>query len=103
MKNVHNLNQEVAEFREMLKSSGGGGTYDGMEQRVRQLEIGHAVVAERIDSLGKRMDDRFDDLSRKIDRLPNEWAMARVVFYVAGALMAAAILGPRLISMIPAS
>lgn len=91
-----------------LKSGDGGGTFDGMEQRVRNLEVGHAVVVERINSLERRMDGRFDqmdkrfdDLGKRIDKLPNEWAMARVVFYVVGALMAAAIFGPRLVAMLP--
>lgn len=90
-----------------LNHGDGGGTFDPMEARVRELEKGHAVVVERLTGLEKRMDDRFDginkrfdDLGRKLDKLPNEWAMARVVFYVAGALMAAAIFGPRVVAMI---
>lgn len=90
-----------------LKSGGGGGTFDGMEARIRDLEKGHAVVVERLNGLEKRMDDgfkamggRFDDLNKKIDKLPNEWAMARVVFYVTAALMAAVVFGPRVIAAI---
>lgn len=89
-----------------------------MEARVRELEKGHAVVIERLGALERRMDDgfksvnarvddgfkavnaRMDDLNRKIDKLPNEWAMARVVFYVTAALMAAAFFGPRLAAII---
>lgn len=78
-----------------------------MEVRVRDLEKGHAVIVERIGGLDKRMDDgfkamsgRFDDLNKKIDKLPSEWAMARVVFYVTAALMAAAVFGPRFMAAI---
>ena len=90
-----------------------------MEERVRKLEQGHAVVVERIDGLEKRVDARFDEvdkrmdarfgevdkrfegLERKIDKLPDEWAMARVVFYVIGMMMAAIILGQRLLGWLP--
>lgn len=108
---VDNTAQETHLLR---RKSGDEPPGDDMEARVRELEKGHAVVVERINSLERRMDDRFDgvsvlfdglnkrfdDLNRKIDKLPNEWAMARVVFYVVGALMAAAIFGPRLLSMV---
>lgn len=51
MNNVHNLNQEVAEFREMLKGGGGGGTYDGMEQRVRQLETDMSFIKGKLEDM----------------------------------------------------
>lgn len=69
----------------------------------RRVEDGFKAAAGRFDDANRRFDGmgkRFDGLGRKIDKLPDERAMARVVFYVAGALMAAVIFGPRLMSMI---
>lgn len=85
-----------------------------MEARIRDLEKGHAVVVERISGLDRHMDDgfkamtsrfddinrRLDDLGRKIDKLPDRWATARVVIVMTGALTAAVLVGPRLMSMI---
>jgi hypothetical protein len=99
---VQDISTELARTRAGLKGGGGGGTFDGMDTRIRELEKGHAVIIQRLDGLDKRMDAGFDRLEKKLDRLPSEWTMARVVFYVMGALMAAAIFGPRLVAMIPA-
>lgn len=74
---------------------GGGGPYDPtMEQRVTKLEVQMDGISDRLNSI----DSRLDRIENKI---PSKWDMAQVVFYVVGGLMAAAIFGPRLASMIP--
>lgn len=86
---------------EGLNFGGGDGTFDDMEARVRELEKGQAVISERLVHLDKRVETGFEALGKKIDKLPNEWSMAKVVFFVMASLMAAAVFGPRLVSMIP--
>lgn len=76
-----------------LKNGGGGGTFDGMEQRVTKLEVTVESIEKRFDGLDRRLD-------RIEDKIPTEWAIAKVVFFVVGALMAAAIFGPRVMSML---
>lgn len=74
---------------EGLKNKGGGGTFDGMEPRVAKIEA-------RLDSIDK-------SLERIESGLLTKWDMAQVVFFVVGGLMAAAIFGPRIASMLPAT
>ena len=76
-----------------LKGGGGGDNYDGMEQRVAKLEATVSSIEKRFDGLDRRLD-------RIEDKIPTEWAIAKVVFFVVGALMAAAIFGPRVVSML---
>lgn len=78
-----------------------------MEERVAALQADMKHVRGGLGEVKQDMRDfrtevghRFDRLEDKISRLPSEWAMARVVFYVVGALMAAAIFGPRIVSII---
>ena len=74
----------------------GGGPYDPtMEQRVAKPEIQMDDISDRLNSIDSRLD-------RIEDKILSKWDMAQVVFYVVGGLMAAAIFGPRLASMIPA-
>lgn len=57
----------------------------------------------RFSGVDRRLDDmnrRFDEISRKLDKVPTEWGMAKVVFFVVGALIAAAIWMPRVLSML---
>lgn len=69
-----------------------------MIERIAKLEAGQ-------DTLRHEMDLRFDHLDKRLDRIedkiPSKWDMAQVVFFVVGALMAAAIFGPRLMAMLP--
>jgi len=93
------ISQSEAKVSEMLKrlnSGGGGGTYDGMEPRIASLEA-------RADGIEKRLDDIKTDIGRVETRLISmadnqltKWDMAQVVFFIVGALMAAAVFGPRL-------
>lgn len=92
----------------------GGGD---MEKRIAKIETDQAVMSERMvlrfdaveqrfDAVGQRfdgIDGRFDGLDKKLDKLPSQWDMAKVVFFVVGALMAAAIWGPRAVALIAAS
>lgn len=100
---------------------GGGEPPDGMMERIATLEAKVSHLDKSLDGLRSEMKDEFkavrsemrDEfkgvradfraLGDKIDRLPREWAMARVVFYVIAAMMAAATFGPRLISMLTPS
>lgn len=68
-----------------------------MMERIAKLEAGQ-------DAIRREMDLRFDGIDKRLDRIeskiPTKWDMAQVVFFVVGSLMAAAIFGPRLISII---
>ena len=70
-----------------------------MEERLWKLEASQAVIAEKLEGFRANSIQRMDSIQRKIDKLPTEWAMARIVFFVVGSLMAAAIWGPRAISI----
>ncbi|WP_226782727.1 hypothetical protein [Oceaniglobus trochenteri] len=83
-----------------LKSGGGGGTSDGMETRLALLEAKVTGLEREFAVRFDHVEKRFDDLSRDISKLPTEWGMAKIVFVVTGALMAAAIWGPRALSLI---
>ncbi len=80
---------------ESLKSGGGGGTFDGMEARIAKLEA-------KSEAFEKRFDNIDAQLTRIEDKIPTEWMMAKVVFYVMAAIMAAAIFGPRLTTIVTA-
>lgn len=71
----------------------GGGGNNGME-RIAALEAKVTNFEKRFDSV----DSRLDRIENKI---PSKWDMAQVVFFVVGALMAAAIFGPRIVAMLP--
>ncbi len=71
-----------------------------MEERLSKLETSQAVIAEKLEGFRVNSAQRMDSIERKIDKLPSEWVMARVVFYVVGALMAATIFGPRVIAIL---
>ncbi|WP_152450822.1 hypothetical protein [Roseivivax sp. THAF197b] len=80
---------------------GGGGPYDGgggdgTMERIARLEVKFEGIDDRLRSI----DSRLDRIENKI---PSKWDMAQVVFFVVGALMAAAIFGPRLAAMLPTS
>ncbi|AHD10031.1 hypothetical protein [Phaeobacter gallaeciensis] len=87
---------DLADYKKTLKSSGGGGTYDPMEVRVAKLEAELHSIDRRLDGIDRRLD-------RIEDKIPSKWDMAQVIFYVVGALMAAAIFGPRLLGLISAA
>ncbi len=76
-----------------LKKCGGGGTFDPMEARVASLEAHFKSIDKRLDGIDKRLD-------RIEDKIPSKWDMAQVIFYVVGALMAAAIFGPRVVALL---
>lgn len=71
-----------------------------MEERLWKLEASQAVIAEKLEGFRTNSAQRMDSIERKIDKLPTEWVMARVVFYVVGALTAAVVFGPRAIAML---
>lgn len=51
--NIHNLpgSEELRKQFEALKRNGGGGTFDGMEERVRQLETDMAFIKGKLDDM----------------------------------------------------
>ncbi|QFS84004.1 hypothetical protein FIV09_14300 [Roseivivax sp. THAF197b] len=65
-------------------------------ERIARLEVKFEGIDDRLRSI----DSRLDRIENKI---PSKWDMAQVVFFVVGALMAAAIFGPRLAAMLPTS
>lgn len=77
--------------------TGGGGGSD-MIERIAKLEAGQEAIR-------REMDLRFDHLDKSLAEISaktlTKWDMAQVVFFVAGALMAAAIFGPRVVAMMP--
>ena len=85
-----------AEVSETLRK-GGGGPYggdggDGMSERIAKLEVQMDGLKNGLASIEKRLD-------RIEDKIPSKWDMAQVVFVVVGALMAAAIFGPRIAAL----
>lgn len=107
---------DFAKYREKtldVSYSGGGGVLppgnepphggDGggdLEGRIRKLETDGVLMSSRMDAMREDMNRRFDDLGKKIDKLPTEWGMAKIVFFVMAAMMAAAMWGPRLLGSI---
>lgn len=103
-------------FRKSLPSgmepphNGGDGGDDDMERRVAKLESSvdailagiadirttQAKLLERMSGMNQRLDDAI----KRVDRLPTQWDLAKIVFYVVGALMAAAIWGPRALALL---
>ena len=81
---------------------GGGGNDGGndMRERIAKLEAGQDALRREIDLRFDTVDKKLDTLSSDIAKIPNEWALAKVVFFVVGALMAAAIWGPRALSLL---
>ena len=78
-----------------------------MDARIGRIETEQAVMSEKISGMKDEMtrrfgdfDRRFDEMGRKLDKLPTQWDMAKVVFFVVGALMAAAIWGPRALALL---
>lgn len=81
-----------------------------MERRVAKLESSvdailagiadirttQAKLLERMSGMNQRLDDAI----KRVDRLPTQWDLAKIVFYVVGALMAAAIWGPRALALL---
>lgn len=111
MAEVHDLTGQNRAFHDLVLTAQGKGPHDGgeppgggdMEKRVAKIETDHAVMAERMVLRFDDMDRRFDSLDKKLDKLPSQWDMAKIVFYVVGALMAAAIWGPRAVALLSAS
>lgn len=69
---------------------GGGGSMD----RLTRLEA-------RVDGIDPRLDRIEQSLARIAEKALTKWDVAQVVFFVVGALMAAAIFGPRIVAMMP--
>ena len=76
-----------------LIQGGGGPPGGGMELRVTELEKQAAVTDAKLTSIE-------NTLERMERNQLTQWDVAKVVFYVVGVLMAAAIFGPRLVSVI---
>lgn len=72
-----------------------------MRERIVKLELGQDALRREVDLRLDAVDKSLEDVKAAISKLPNEWSMAKVLFFVLGALMAAAFFGPRLVSMIP--
>jgi|OM-RGC.v1.033665123 hypothetical protein len=75
-----------------------------METRVSRLEARVDGIEDRLDDIRDqigRLEHRMIALDAKLDaKLLGKWDVAQVVFLVVGALMAAAIFGPRLAAML---
>lgn len=63
-----------------------------MELRITNLESRAAVVDAKMESIQS-------SLERIEGKMLTEWSVAKVVFMVVGALMTAAIFGPRIVEM----
>lgn len=88
--------------------TGPGGGMGNLTERVAKLEMGveHVrqdigLVRSDVKEFRSEMMGALKDLRADIKKLPDEWVMAKVVFYVVGALGAAAIIGPRILAMLP--
>ena len=90
----------LIETIERLRKGGGDGG-DDMRERVAKLEAGQEAIRREMDQRFNNVDRALGEIKDSISKLPNEWAMAKVVFFVIGGLMAAALFGPRLLSMLP--
>ena len=103
--NVHPLHnaEELQKQIARLKKGGGGGTFDGMEARVAKLEAKADSIDQRLDGIDGRLDRIEQAIVRVGDKALTKWDVAQVVFVVTAALMAAAIFGPRVLSMLPTS
>lgn len=88
--------EELRERLERLKDGGGGPTDGEMEARLRQLEADVAYIKGKVDDVPTKA----WMLETMREHSISEWAVARIVFFVVGALMAAAIWGPRIVKMI---
>lgn len=55
----------------------------------------------RVDGIDPRLDRIEQSLARIAEKALTKWDVAQVVFFVVGALMAAAIFGPRIVAMMP--
>lgn len=57
----------------------------------------------RVDDIDPNLDRIEQSLTRIAEKALTKWGVAQVVFFVVGALMAAAIFGPRIVAMMPLS
>ncbi|MGE0584149.1 MAG: hypothetical protein AB7O39_03340 [Flavobacteriaceae bacterium] len=74
-----------------LKTGGGGGTYDGMEARVKLLEY----RAEQADKMFARIDAKLDGIAKdmseikgRISAMPTTWQLITMVLAIMGATFA---------------
>jgi len=85
-----------------VQSSSGGPTDGGggsnLELRITKLELGIESLNTKVDLFRDESTRRFDGIDRRLDKLPTEWGMAKVIFYVMAALMAGAIFLPRVLA-----
>lgn len=88
---IHQLATSQAQLTQIMSGSGGGN--DGYDARLARIEA-------RLEGMERRLDDVKTDIARVESKLINKWDIAQVVFFVVGALMAAAALGPRIASLI---
>ncbi|WP_146194484.1 hypothetical protein [Thioclava sp. NG1] len=51
MSNVHDISDQLNEIRRSLQNGGGGGTFDPMEERVRQLESDMSFIKGKLDDM----------------------------------------------------
>lgn len=96
---------EMLEALEALQSSqktthGGGGNGGDMAERIAKLEAGQEAIKRELDQRFDRIDASLSEIKAG---LLSKWDMALVIFYIVAALSAAAIFGPRLAGLLPAS
>lgn len=69
-----------------------------MRERVAKLEAGQEAIHREMEQQFRSVHQRFDSLDQK---MLTKWDVAQVVFVVVGLIMAAAIFGPRVASLLP--
>lgn len=86
--------EALARTERTIAGSGGGGTYDGMSERLGKLEVRADGVERRLDSIdGKldRIDGAIRDVALGVARLPSKEALITSILAVVGISLALAI------------
>lgn len=81
------------DYRDALKSGGGGGTFDGMEARVARLEDKMDRVEGRLTSI----EVTLARIEEKLDSKPSHWAVLALNATLLGLVLAAIGFGARVL------
>lgn len=73
--NVHNLRGDVGQISSPLHGGNGGGTFDGMETRVKRLEDDMKEIKGDLKSLLKDA----SEIKGKISNMPSTWQIVGIV------------------------
>ena len=74
-----------------LKSGAGGGTFDGMEPRVKVLEYRADQSEKRMERIDNKLDRALEGIARiegRINAMPTTWQLVGLILAVLGASFA---------------